>query len=130
MRNYFLKTLFGSALLIMILAGCGGGSGSTTSGGGGGSVGGGGGGVITASVGLEWEAPTTKADGTPLGDLSGYKILYGTTPGSYSSSVNVGLSTTCTIDGLVTGDTYFFVVIAYDASGNESELSNEISMVI
>ena len=125
MRNYFFKTLLGSALLIMSLTGCGGGGGSVTSVTG---DGGGGGGVVTASVTLEWEAPMTRADGSDLGDLSGYRILYGATPVSYINSVDVGSATTCSIGSLVSGGTYFFVVTAYDASGNESELSNEISM--
>jgi len=81
-------------------------------------------------VTMDWEAPTVRADGTPLGDLSGFKVHYGTAPGNYSTSVDIGLATTCLIEDLPIGSTYFFVVTAYDASGNESELSNEISMDI
>jgi hypothetical protein len=31
---------------------------------------------------LTWDAPTTNADGTPLTDLAGYRIYYGTTSGN------------------------------------------------
>lgn len=128
--NGFLKTLFGAALLI-ILAGCGGGGASTSGGtGGGGDAGGGGGGSVAASVTLEWEAPTTRADGSALLDLAGYRVHYGTEPGNYSATVDIGAATTCVIEDLTQGDTYFFAVTSYDSSGNESEPSNEISRAI
>lgn len=123
--NGILRALFGAAVLLT-LAGCGGGSASISGGSGEGGVGGGGG-AVGASVTLEWEAPVARADGSPLNDLAGYRIYYGTNTGSYTSSVDIGPSTTCVIDDLATGSTYYFVVTSYDSSGNESELSNEIS---
>lgn len=131
--NRLFKALFGAALLIT-LAGCGGGGASTSGGtggggdgGSGGSGGGGGGGSVATSVTLDWDAPTTRADGSALADLAGYRVSYGTAPGSYGTTVDIGNSTTCVIEGLTTGNTYFFVVTSYDSSGNESEPSNEIS---
>lgn len=82
------------------------------------------------SVTLDWEAPTTRADGTALADLAGYRVYYGTGTGQYSNSVDIGNSTTCVIENLSTGNTYYFVVTSYDSSGNESEPSNEISKAI
>lgn len=128
--NRMFKTLFGAALLI-ILAGCGGGGASTSGGAGGGGDsgsggGGGGGGSVTTSVTLDWDATTTRADGSAL-TVAGYRVSYGTAPGSYGSTVDIGDATTCVIEGLTTGNTYFFVVTSYDSSGNESEPSNEIS---
>lgn len=79
----------------------------------------------TYSVTLAWDAPTTNADGTPLDDLGGYVIYDGTSSGSYGMWTDVGNVTQFTLDSLTAG-TYYFVVTAYDASGNESSYSNEI----
>lgn len=129
--NRLFKTLCGAALLL-ILAGCGGGSSTSGAAGGGGDGGGGdagggdGGGSVTTSVTLDWDATTTRADGSAL-TVAGYRVSYGTAPGSYGTTVDIGDATTCVIEGLTTGNTYFFVVTSYDSSGNESEPSNEIS---
>jgi hypothetical protein len=125
-----LKTLLGAALLIS-LAGCGGGGSTGTADSGAGSGGGGGGaGAVTASVALEWEAPTTRADGTALTDLAGFRVYYGTQSGNYSSSVDIGDATSVLIEDLAVETTYFFAVTTYDSSGNESEPSNEISRAL
>ena len=65
------------------------------------------------SATLTWVAPTTNADGTPLTDLAGYKIYYGTSSGVYSVIIDVGNITTYKIDNLSPG-TYYFSVTAYD----------------
>lgn len=80
---------------------------------------------------LSWEIPTTKADETPLTDLSGYKIHYGTTSGAYSVviDVNVPSATEYTITDLAPA-TYYFAVTAYDSSLQESNYSNEVSKTI
>jgi len=59
-------------------------------------------------------------------DVAGYKLYYGTSSRSYASSVNVGNLISYTLTVLNTG-TYYFAVTAYDTSGNESGLSNEVS---
>jgi hypothetical protein len=76
------------------------------------------------SATLTWSAPTTNTDGTPLTDLAGYKIHYGTSAGSYTKTIDVGNVTTYTVNNLTSG-TYYFAVTAYDTSGNESSYSNE-----
>ena len=78
---------------------------------------------------LSWDPPTTNADGTPIEDLAGYNIYYGTSSGSYSQNIDVGDVTTYIVAGLNDG-TYYFAVTAYDTSGNESEYSNEVSKTI
>jgi hypothetical protein len=83
-----------------------------------------------AQIRLAWDAPTTNADGTPLTDLAGYKIYYGTASGTYNSPrspKDVENVTTCTLTGLIPGQTYFISVTAYDISNNESTYSNEVS---
>ncbi len=79
---------------------------------------------------LSWDAPTTNADGTPLTDLAGYRIHYGTSSGNYSQNINVGNVSTYTLDNLPEGFSYYFATTAYDATGNESAPSNEVSKTI
>jgi hypothetical protein len=71
-------------------------------------------------VTLAWDANTEP-------DLAGYRVHYGTASGSYTSSVDVHKVTTSSIGTLTAGQTYYFAVTAYDASGNESGYSNQVS---
>ena len=77
-----------------------------------------------------WDAPTTNADGTPLTDLAGYKVYYGTSSHTYSQNIDVGNVTTYTLNNLTEGYTYYFAVTAYDTLRNESDYSNEVSKTI
>jgi len=84
----------------------------------------------SSSLMLSWNAPTTNTDGTPLTDLAGYKLYYGTKPGQYDQVLTVGSFTTAEIDGLYPGTTYYLAVTAYDIFGNESDFSNEINYTV
>ncbi len=86
-------------------------------------------GTSYGSASLSWTAPTTNIDGTPLSDLAGYKVYYGTTPGVYTSII-VGNRTTHQVDGLTKGQTYYFTVTAYDTKGNESDYAPVVSKLI
>ncbi len=86
--------------------------------------------AYAGEVTLSWNAPTTNEDGTPLTDLDGYIVYYGTASGSYSQDTNVGNVTTYQVTGLTDGATYYFSVTAYDTSGNESAYANENSKYI
>jgi hypothetical protein len=66
--------------------------------------------VQAASLNLAWDPPDT-------GSPAGYILGYGTQSGVYTSIVNVGPSTSFTVNGLSEGRTYFFVVVAYTAGG-------------
>lgn len=85
--------------------------------------------VATGSVTLSWTAPTQNTDGSPLTNLSGYKIYWGTSSGSYpnSASVSAGV-TTYVVENLVPG-TYYFAV-ATVASGTESARSSAASKTV
>lgn len=83
--------------------------------------------LFAASVVLSWDPPSTNADGTPLDDLAGYNIYYGTASRNYSASINAGDVLNYQVNNLSTGVTYYFTTTAYDTSGNESGYSNEIS---
>jgi hypothetical protein len=86
--------------------------------------------AMAGSATLTWSAPTTNVDGTPLTDLAGYKVYFGTTSGVYSSSLSVGLNVgtppSYIVNNLGAG-TYYFAVTAYDAAGVESAFSTEAS---
>ena len=71
---------------------------------------------------VEW-APNSEAD------LAGYTVYYGTDTRIYSTSADVGMSTSHQISGLVEGVTYYFAVTAYNASGAESLYSEEVSFL-
>lgn len=98
--------------------------------GGGEGTGGGGngydGGTPANSALLTWVAPTTNTDGTPLTDLGGFKVKRGTVAGVYTQVIDVGNVVTYQLTGLASG-THYFVVTAYDTSGNESMASNQVS---
>lgn len=79
---------------------------------------------------LSWDPPTTNADGSPLTDLSGYRIYYGTSSGVYGTATDVGNVITSIITNLTDGAIYYFAVTAYDLSGNESNFSNEVNKTI
>ena len=79
----------------------------------------------TNSLKLSWNPPTTNEDGTPLEDLAGYKLYYGTQPGQYSKVITMGGTTSVEVDNMSSG-TYFLTVTAFDIYGNESGFSNEI----
>lgn len=71
-------------------------------------------------------------------DLAGYIVYYGTSSHVYTSmSTGAGLSgdgstglPNKVIPGLLDGTTYYFGVTAYDATGNESTFSGEVSVAV
>src|SRR2546425_2605578 len=78
-------------------------------------------------VQLTWDAPL-QADGTPIPNLAGYKLYYGSQSGQYPTMVPVGLTTTYTVTNVSVGQTSYFAVKAYDSTGTESAFSNEVSV--
>lgn len=63
-------------------------------------------------------------------DLAGYKLYYGTEQANYTESVDVGSATSYIVENLTEGQTYYFVLTAYDLSGNESAPSDEASATV
>ncbi|MEM7828420.1 MAG: fibronectin type III domain-containing protein [Candidatus Aenigmatarchaeota archaeon] len=86
--------------------------------------------LLSGEATLFWEPPTTNEDGTPLTDLAGFKVYYGTSSGNYSQNIDVGNVTTYAVNNLTEGKTYYFAVTAYDTSDNESKYSNEVNKTI
>jgi hypothetical protein len=74
----------------------------------------------TSSITLDWDPPTTNSDGTPLTDLAGYRLRYGTSPASLGQLVDIPNSslTSYVVDGLTPG-VWYFVLRAYNRRGAE-----------
>jgi len=73
---------------------------------------------------LSWQAPVSDG-GSPI---TGYKVYWGTSSGSYTNVQNVGNVLTYTVTGLTNGQRYYFAVTALNSVG-ESAKSNEVSAV-
>ena len=87
--------------------------------------------VSNGSVTLSWLPPTTNINGTPLTNLAGYKIYYGTTSSSLNQSAHVtnpGIAT-YVIDNLSPA-TWYFSVVSYNSANIESPLSTIVSKKI
>jgi hypothetical protein len=73
---------------------------------------------------VEWDAVVDP-------NLAGYRVYYGTAPGTYQQPIGKGIevdvnTTTYTITGLTNG-TWYFAATALDWTGGESPYSNEVS---
>lgn len=85
----------------------------------------------SGNVTVSWTPPQTNTDGSPLMNLSGYKIHYGTTSKSYTKVIpinTVGM-TNYVVENLTNG-TYYFSITAISSAGAESEYSSEVSAKI
>jgi hypothetical protein len=85
----------------------------------------------TGTATLAWNAPTQNTNGTPLTNLAGFHIYYGTSPSHLNQTVNIknpGV-TSYVVSDLGTG-TWYFSINAYTGSGTESSVSNVASLTI
>jgi predicted phage tail protein len=83
------------------------------------------------AVTINWTPPTENVDGTPLTNLSGYNIHYGTASGYYTQTIsvsNAGIAT-YVVDDLTPGK-YYFAVGAVNSQGTESPVSSEVSATV
>jgi fibronectin type 3 domain-containing protein len=124
------RTWFQCAVLAISVAACGSGSGD--------------GGVVAgiyancnndvAAASVDATSATLTWDAISDARVAGYRVYYGTGSRNYAQAkgagVNAGGCTTYVVTGLDRGRTYYFAVTAYDASGNESDFSNEASKAI
>jgi len=86
----------------------------------------------TGSAAMQWTVPTQNTDGSPLTDLAGYRIYYGTSSTSLDHSVDVNPATitSYTIAGLSRGVTYYFAIASVNTAGVSSDISSVISKTI
>jgi len=80
--------------------------------------------LFAASANLAWDASTSS-------NVGGYKVSYGQSSGSYSSTVDIGNKTTYSVPNLQEGTKYYFAVKAYDSAKTvESAYSNEANFTV
>jgi hypothetical protein len=87
--------------------------------------------ATSASVTVSWTPPTQNSDGSPLTNLGGYRVYYGTTATNLNSSVtlaNPGLIRDV-IENL-TPATWYFAMTAYNTKGLESARTGTESVVV
>ncbi len=79
----------------------------------------------TGTATLTWNANTET-------NLAGYKIYYGTSlrtdkcpPGGYPEKIDVGKTTSYVLNGLTSGQTYYFSITSYNTANKESCFSEE-----
>jgi len=82
--------------------------------------------VTVESTALAWQAPVQNTNGTAITDLAGYNLYYGTESGRYTQMRPVRDASQTNLELPVEPGTYYLAMTAYDTTGNESELSNEI----
>lgn len=80
---------------------------------------------------LSWQPPTSNTDSTPLTNLAGYRIVYGTSPSAMTQSITISnpSTTTYVVDGL-TAATWYFAVRAFTTAGVESPNSGVATKTI
>ena len=83
----------------------------------------------TGTLTVTWHPPTRNTDGTPLTNLAGYTLLYGTASKAYSTAISIDDPTTTryAVSGLRPGTTYYFALSAINSTGRHSVLSAEAS---
>ena len=88
-------------------------------------------GAAMGTATVTWSAPTQRVDGSPIGQLAGYRVLYG--KGSRDYDHTVELNTTginrYVLEGLGSG-TWYFAVQAITSDGLTSAPSREVSKTI
>jgi len=86
---------------------------------------------VGRGVTVSWTPPARDVDGSPLRDLAGYFIYFGTDPKLYTRVVKIRGATIdhTVIDGLPPG-TYYFSIVAYTESGVQSALSPTVMKTV
>jgi len=86
---------------------------------------------VTGVANLSWTAPTLNSDGTPLTNLAGYKVRYGTSPTALTQIVDVAGAgvTSASIEGLSAG-TWYFTLTSYNNTGVESAQTPAVSFTV
>ncbi|MBW7930588.1 MAG: putative Ig domain-containing protein, partial [Gammaproteobacteria bacterium] len=87
--------------------------------------------VQTGSATLSWQPPTSNTDDSPLTNLAGYRIYYGTSAQSlgYTAVVSGSGASSYVIENLSPA-TWYFAVTAYNSDNVESSRSAVVSKTI
>jgi hypothetical protein len=84
-----------------------------------------------SAVKLSWSAPTQNSNGTALNNLAGFTIYYGSSASALTSHVTI--STSGILDYVITdlsSGTWYFQVVAINASGVQSDPSTTVGTTI
>jgi len=80
---------------------------------------------------LSWQAPTENDDGSALGNLAGFRIVYGTSASAMTQTIDIANPSVNTyVVNSLTPATWYFAVKAYNTTGGESSLSAVASKTI
>ena len=87
--------------------------------------------VTTGTATLRWDAPTQNVDGTPISNLSGFMVHYGTSATRLTTVLEIPSpnTTEATVEEL-TPATWYFGITAYNTLGVESAMSEIRSKTI
>jgi hypothetical protein len=87
--------------------------------------------VQTGSATLTWTPPTLNEDGTPLTNLKGYRIYYGTNSASLGMMIDIpNPGVTSAVVENLSPATWYFALKAYNTANVESSMSNIASKTI
>jgi len=87
-----------------------------------------------AEVTVTWTFATNNMNGTPITDLAGGKVYYGTASSNYTHVIDVpggepGQTKSFTVSNLVAETTYYLNGTAYNFAGLESDFCTEVAKV-
>ena len=87
--------------------------------------------VGPTSAFLQWSIPTANTDGSPLTNLAGFYIYYGTSPSSLTNVIMVSnpSQNSYMVNNLANG-TWYFAGTAYTTQGTQGVPSNVVSKTI
>jgi hypothetical protein len=87
--------------------------------------------ATTGNAVVNWVPPTQNTNGSPLTDLAGIKIYYGTSSSNLSQMVQVSSTgaTATTIPNLTSG-VWYFGGVSYTTGGTQSAMSSVVSATI
>jgi len=85
----------------------------------------------SGSATLSWTPPTENSDGTNLGNLAGYRVMYGRSAANLDQTVSVDNPSInrYVVENLSSG-TWYFAVTAVNTAGVTSQLSNTANKTI
>ena len=86
--------------------------------------------VRVLSKTIRWQAPTQNVDGSPLTDLAGFVVYWGTQSRNYTGSYTINSPGITRWDVTVSPGSYYFALTAVDSDGNESRYSNQVLKTI
>lgn len=86
--------------------------------------------VQTGSATLSWQPPTSNTDDSPLTNLAGYRIYYGTSAQQLSRQVSAPAGVSSYVIESLSPATWYFAMTAYNSAGVESNRSAVVSKTI